>query len=138
MESLDVIDHTLPRLGERCVSAAVDPLSIEHAEESLGRWIVGTVADGTHTSKHNVIGQELLIVVAGELRSPVRVQDDGIAALALPERDQHGVDCHRAILSPAHRPAHHLVVGEIDHDAQARPSFRRLVFAPASPVGHAR
>lgn len=59
MESLDVIEHILPRLGDRCVSAPVDQLALEHAEESLGGSIAGTVADDPHAAQHVVVGQEL-------------------------------------------------------------------------------
>lgn len=49
--TLDVIEHIPTRLGDRCVSAPVDPLALEHAEESLGGSIAGTVPDGPHAAE---------------------------------------------------------------------------------------
>ena len=73
MEVLDVVEDVGSCIGHGQISAAIDPLPLEHSEEALGRCIVTTVTDVAQAERDVVILQEPLVLVRRELRPAIRV-----------------------------------------------------------------
>lgn len=96
----------------------VCPLALEHAEKALTGGIVPAVTHGTHRADKRIPLQESLVVAAAELTAPIRMQDHGPAALALPDRHLNGTDDHLPILAMVHRPADHQLTEQVDDHAQ--------------------
>ena len=80
--------------------------------------VVAAVTDVAHAAGDVPIDQETLVVAAGELRSPVRVQHHRIAVGSLPARHQHGAEYEMTVLDIGHRPPDDLVAVQIEHGAQ--------------------
>lgn len=72
-------------------------LAFDHAEEALGRCVGSAVTHGTHAAQDVVIGEELLLGSARNLRTSVGVQHQELPIRALHARHQQGFDRHVAI-----------------------------------------
>lgn len=71
MEPLDVIEYVSACLIQSAIVAVVNPLSLEHPEESFASGIVATVTDCAHAAHQPVAAEISLIVSAGELTASV-------------------------------------------------------------------
>ena len=56
METLAVLEHVQACLGDRLVTAPVDPLAFEHLEEALGGGTATAVPRRTHAAAHGLHG----------------------------------------------------------------------------------
>ena len=69
----------------------IDTLGLEGGEETLHGGIVVAVSSAAHADL-DAIGQELLVIGAGELATRVRMmQQARVQAAALPEGHMHGI-----------------------------------------------
>ena len=126
MEPLDVFEHIGPYCIEYRVGRVIDALALEQAEEAFAGGVVATVTHRAHRA-HQAIGRWVTLVVAtSELAAAIRVQDERLGALALPDRHLHRPDHHLPILSMVHRPAHDPPVEQVQHDAQVQLAFAGL------------
>jgi hypothetical protein len=63
-----------------------------------------------------VSGQELLILVIGQLRTAIWMQDNRRFILFLPQRHQYSLNDELPIHAMAHRPANYLAAVKVYHD----------------------
>jgi hypothetical protein len=88
VEALDVVEHILSSLGSGSVSASMDPLTFEEPEEAFDHSIVVAVANPAHRTLDSVFGEQGLEVATGVLAATIRVVQEHLARIALPERHQ--------------------------------------------------
>lgn len=94
----DVIEQIGNRLGAGRVARAINPFVLQAVEEALRRRVVPAVPLATHRANHAVLGNFLLVHMAGVLASPIRVMDQAgcwsSAELAHGQRIGHDVSGH--------------------------------------------
>jgi hypothetical protein len=61
MTALDMVKDIRSHLGSRPVLTSVHPFPFEHAEEALGRRIVGAAPHRTHATDNALRHEELLV-----------------------------------------------------------------------------
>ena len=76
------------------------------------------MANSAHAANQCVAAQELLVRAADELPAAIRMQDHFAVAFPLPYRRLDGAHHHVPVLAMVHRPAHHPLAVQIQHDAQ--------------------
>lgn len=131
-----MVKDVRPCLGQSQVTATMDAFALDHAEEALGGGIVGAVADLAHAAEDVVIGKEALILTAGKLRAAIRMQHQQLSIRSLPAGHQHRLDHQVTVLDAGHRPAHDLVIEQIEHRAQIQPTFGGMDVGDVSdPLG---
>ena len=101
------------------IGAAVDLLLLERFHEALGLGVVVGIADPAHARLDIVIAQDLRVIAAGILHTPVRVMDE--AAGDRPARRDRHIECRDRQLCPQMRlehPAYDLAAEGIEHDGE--------------------
>lgn len=124
MPALDVVKDIRSGLGPGPILPTVDPLTLEHPKETLGRRIIGTTADGAHAARNVMRRQELLVLLRRELAAAIGMENDGRPARPLPHGHQDGLDHELPVLPRTHRPAHHEAGIQVQHDAEIQPVLR--------------
>lgn len=119
MPAFDVVEDIRSRFGSRPILPSIHPLAFEHAEETLGRRIIGTTAHRTHAAGNVVRRQELLIFVGRKLTPAIGMENDGRPGRSLPHRLHDEVP----VLSWTHRPTHDHPRIQIQHDTEIEPVF---------------
>ena len=71
---LDVVEDIRPCVGTSKVTT-IDAFSFQHAEEALDQSIVCAATYSAHAANQVMAIQELLMLVAGELATPVGMQN---------------------------------------------------------------
>ena len=74
MEPLNVVEQIRSRFIKSPIRLMSNTLPLELAEEAFASRVVATMANGTHTANQRISAQKALIVGAGKLASPVRMQ----------------------------------------------------------------
>jgi hypothetical protein len=75
VEALDVVEDIRWCVGTSKVTTTIDAFSFQTAEEALDQSIVCAATYSAHATNQVMAIQELLMLVAGELASPVGMQN---------------------------------------------------------------
>ena len=78
MEALDIVEHVRAGLVAVAIDVAVGPFDFQRRKEALHRRTVPDVSGPAHRTGAAVVGQQALKLLAGVLRSLVRVMQPGV------------------------------------------------------------
>jgi hypothetical protein len=79
VKGFDVIEDGGTSCGVGGEALMIDQFVFESAPEGLDKGIIVAVAFATHGSEQTVLSEKLSVCSAGELSSPIGVDDEGLA-----------------------------------------------------------
>ena len=91
VEEFDVIEHVFAGFFAGFVFSAPDSFAFEQVEEAFRDRIIPAVPPAAHALRQIVLFEELLPLVAGELRTLIRMHVDLYLWFAPPDSHQQGL-----------------------------------------------
>ena len=79
IKGFDVVEQGVARLGKGSEALMINYFVFEAALERFDKGVVIAVAFATHGSEQTVLSEKLSVCSAGELSSPIGVDDEGLA-----------------------------------------------------------
>ncbi len=123
IKGFDVIEDGSAGRGAGGEAMVIDQLVFEAAPERFDKGVIVAVPGAAHGGEQTMLGQDLAVSGAGELTTPIGVNNEGSSGLTLPQGHAQGGDGEWGIEDRTHGPADHPPAADIEDCDQIQPAL---------------
>jgi len=125
IKGFDVIEDGTARLGEGGEALVIDNFVFQAAPEGFDEGVIVAIAFAAHGSDETVLGEDLPVSRAGELRASIGVDDKSCSGATLAERHPQGCNHERRIEDLMHGPTDYPSCAEVQNSDEVQPALAR-------------